>query len=289
MFVRLVALALALCAMPANAQAGEPDAVRGTFALQDRSATTVAYLSATPQTGEPLTVTLDIAFANASDARPITAFDVDMTKRLHLIAVGDDFATFLHVHPVLGASGHFTIRERFPKAARYHIYADCVPHGHQQQVFRFDVTVGSPEARLARHLAPSGHVVSAGPYRVSLDRTTLDVNGETRLVVHVREGGRPATDLHPYLGALAHAVFLNARDLTYVHVHPMKLGASDAMAGMSGMAGMDMSAPPLPDSAVSAPDMLLHVAVHEPGTYKLWLQFRGGGALHVAPFVLTAR
>jgi hypothetical protein len=253
--------------------------------------------------GEPLALALDIRFANAADARPITAFDVDMTKRLHLIAVGDDFVTFLHVHPTLAPNGHFTVVERFPKAGLYHVYADCVPHGHAQQVFRFDVTVGSPGARAARDVAPTGTVVSAGPYRVSLDRTTLDANGETHLVVHVRENGRPATDLHPYLGALAHAVFLNARDLTYVHVHPMKLGASGGasdmggMAGMSGMSGMtgasmpgmNTSAPPLPDSAVSSPDMLLHVAVHEPGTYKLWLQFRGGGALHVAPFVLTAR
>ncbi|MBD5636030.1 MAG: hypothetical protein IAI49_16295, partial [Candidatus Eremiobacteraeota bacterium] len=62
-----------------------------------------------------------------------------------------------------------------------------------------------------------------------------------------------------------------------------------------GMPGMDMTgaggaaATPLPENAPSSPDMLLHVAVHEPGTYELWLQFRGGGALEVAPFLLHAR
>jgi len=34
--------------------------------------------------------------------------------------------------------------------------------------------------------------------------------------------------------------------------------------------------------------MVLHVAVKEPGLYKMWLQFRGGKQLYVAPFVLRA-
>ena len=44
----------------------------------------------------------------------------------------------------------------------------------------------------------------------------------------------------------------------------------------------------LPDTAVSSPDMMLHVELREAGTYKLWLQFRGGSQLYVAPFVVTA-
>jgi len=54
------------------------------------------------------------------------------------------------------------------------------------------------------------------------------------------------------------------------------------------MPGMSMSATPMPDAATLPADMLLHVAVREPGRYKLWLQFRGGGRLHVAQFVLVA-
>jgi hypothetical protein len=60
-----------------------------------------------------------------------------------------------------------------------------------------------------------------------------------------------------------------------------------AMGEMS-MAHMDMHGPGLPDNAISSPDMMLHVELQEPGTYKLWLQFRGGSHLYVAPFVLTA-
>jgi hypothetical protein len=35
--------------------------------------------------------------------------------------------------------------------------------------------------------------------------------------------------------------------------------------------------------------MQLHVSAVPAGRYKLWLQFMGGGTLHVASFVLDAR
>jgi hypothetical protein len=77
-------------------------------------------------------------------------------------------------------------------------------------------------------------------------------------------------------------VFLNSKDLSYVHVHPMAVGKMS-------MQHMDMSGRGLPDNVASSPDMILYVELQEPGTYKLWLQFRGGGQIYVAPFVLTAQ
>jgi hypothetical protein len=197
---------------------------------------------------------------------------------------------------VLGADGHFTIDARFPAPALYHIYGDAEPAGVGQQVFRFDVPVADGRAVGERTLAPTGRGVAAGPYTVTLSTTTVSAGKDTDIRVHVLRDGQPARDLHPYLGALAHAVFLNARDLTYVHVHPAALNADgsssmagmdmSSMGGMSGMGGMDMA--PLPDTATTSPDMLLHVVLREPGTSKLWLQFRGGTELHVAAFVITA-
>ena len=55
---------------------------------------------------------------------------------------------------------------------------------------------------------------------------------------------------------------------------------------MGGMSGMEM--PDLPDGAKVAPAMMMRVIAPVTGTYKLWLQFRGGNTLYVAPFVLTA-
>jgi hypothetical protein len=217
---------------------------------------------------------------------------------LHVIVVSDDFKQFLHIHPVLGPDGHFTIEQTFPEAALYHIYADGEPQGIGQQVFRFDIGIGGKVAAATRTLVPTGTKVVSGPYTVELSTTTIAAGKDAPIAVHILRAGKPATDLHPYLGALAHAVFLNARDLTYVHVHPMPLGSDSMgsmpgmdMSSMPGMSGMDMSGmdmKPLPDSATSSPDMRLHLVLRERGTYKLWLQFRGGTSVYVAPFVITA-
>jgi hypothetical protein len=109
---------------------------------------------------------------------------------------------------------------------------------------------------------------------VTLARTTLVASRPQTLDLSVSENGRPASDLHTYLGAAAHAVFINTSTLAYVHVHPMVRGASMSM-GMSGPAGpsMRMALPALP-----------------PGVYKLWLQFRGAGnQVFTAPFTLLSR
>jgi hypothetical protein len=269
-----------------------PQIVPGVYALPVGTAKALASMDVRPAAGDPLERKLDISLGD--DTKTIRRYDIDMTKYLHLIIVSDDFRTFLHVHPVLHANGHFTIAQRFPRPTLYHIYADCEPAGIGQQVFRFDLDLGAtPATGTARDLAPTGNVAVAGPYRIALSTTDVEVGTETHIRVHVTRNGKPARDLHPYLGALAHAVFLNGSDLRYAHVHPMAIGAS--MAGMD-MGGMDMSAgsmqmsmPSLSDRDTSSPDMELHVAVRESGTYKLWFQFRGGNALHVASFVLTAR
>ncbi len=96
------------------------------------------------------------------------------------------------------------------------------------------------------------------------------------LTVHTLEDGRPDYDLHPCLGILVHAVFLNGKDLSYVNVHPLPLGAAYPVQRS------------LLDESRSSPDRMLHIEPGEPGTYKRWLQFRGGRKLYVAPFVLTA-
>jgi hypothetical protein len=63
------------------------------------------------------------------------------------------------------------------------------------------------------------------------------------------------------------------------------------MAGDMMSMPMDMSKPmpELPDGASVSGEMMLHIALWEPGTYKLWLQFRGANdKLYVAEFTILA-
>lgn len=271
-------------------------ALSGTFALQAGRSQTQGHMVATQIGTSPLDQRLDL-WLTREPSQTVSHYDVTMTKYLHLIAISDDLTTFLHVHPTLDDDHHFRIDMQFPREGLYHLYADDEPDGIGQQVFRYELRVGS-RLEQGRSLVPTGSQVTAGPYRVALGATRLRVGSENELAVHITKNGNPANDLHPYLGALAHAVFIAAGDLSYAHVHPMPLRDSktSGMPAMNGMPAMSASgdmrsaaAPkPLSASQTSSPDMLLHVRVREAGMYKLWLQFRGSDGLYAAPFVVTA-
>jgi len=239
----------------------------GTYALQAGVPATTASLQVTPLAGDRVRFDITVRRRGAI----VNEFDLDMTKRMHVIVVSDDFRTFAHLHPRALPNGHMVVEMPAPPGA-YHVYADSEPHDVGQQVFRFDVGTAQP-----RSLLPSPSAYAVGPYVVRLSTLRLRAGVENRVALTITKGGAPAHDLQPYLTAAGHAVFLNARDLTYVHVHP-------SVAGMP-MRGMDMS-----DEAPQAgPNLTLHANVREPGTYKLWFEFRGGAALYTAPFTVTVR
>lgn len=258
------------------------EVLKGVSALQGGTTQTQGFLRATPANGDPLTEQLDVWMTLPHLTTPINHYQVEMTKPLHMIIVSDDFKKFFHIHPTL-SGGHFRITQKFPTPGTYLVYADALPNDMNHQVFCFKLEVGHASAPSPRTLPNTGMGVQVGPYEVDLSTVRIHSGRMEMVDVSVLENGKPAKDLHPYLGAPAHAVFLNTKDLSYVHVHPMG-------ADMMNMA-MDMSKPmpELPDNASVSGDMMLHIALREAGTYKLWLQFRGANdKLYVAEFTIQA-
>jgi hypothetical protein len=263
--------------------------LKGSFAFQGGKAITEGHLRMTTIGANPLQERLEIWMTPTNSSAPIRNYAVEMTQKLHVVIVSKDLETFLHIHPVLGPDGLFRIDQQFPSPGMYYLYADGEPNDGDHQVFRFDLTVSAAGVPKRPDLTPTGREVTIGPYTVDLSKAQLTAGGMDMIDVQILKGDMPAKDLHPYLGSPAHAVFLNSQDLSYVHVHPTPVGAMNMM-NMMGMSPSEMRkmSPDMPDSASSPPNMMLHVSVKEPGTYKMWLQFRGGDKLYIAPFVLKA-
>jgi len=231
--------------------------------------------------GSGLTRSLAIEERARRTGARVSAFNVDMQKRMHLIVVSDDLTEFLHIHPTLDSAGTFRITTTFPHPGVYHMYADAQPAGFGHAVFRFDVPVGVvARAAVARRFSPID-VATIGDYVVRLSTDRVKASVDTPVLISIMKDGEPASDLHPYLGAYAHIIAIGTADLSYTHIHAMDM---DAM-----MSGQPMgSGPGLSASAVVPATMDVHVTLPHPGLYKVWVQFIGGSRLYAAPFVVEA-
>ena len=180
----------------------------------------------------------------------LRAFDTEQARRMHLVVVRRDLRRFQHLHPVQAADGSWSTPITLPDAGVYHAFADFTTAG-ERHTLGVDLFAPGRFAPLALP-QPSPTARSDG-YDVALDR---DPGGVLRFAV--TRGGRPVDDLQPYLGARGHLVMLRAGDLAYEHVHPL---ASGALAFDTGDA--------------------------QPGRYRLFVQFRHGGAVHTAAFTFA--
>jgi hypothetical protein len=263
-------IAWALAAMSVPAVAFAAAAQTGTFALVGGTPQITSKLTAVPAAGG--TAIKIQQFADGSTT-PIHDYAVDMQRTIHLITVRDDFSTFEHSHPAFNTTtGAFVETLKTVAGHRYYVYAETKPQGMSDQVFRFDVGSSAiPAVGVMRpHYPPSAPTVAAGPYTVTLSATSLPSSTAETLHITVDKAGHPANDLGLYLGAPAHCVFIATQSLQFLHVH----------AYVHQSSGMAM--------AVAGPSMSLDVPALGPGTYKLWIEFRGANyGLYTAPFTIA--
>jgi hypothetical protein len=284
-FAACVIASVAACVIASvAASVGTPEQ-RGVFALLGGTQKIASRLWVNHASGS--SVTLNIrqfaigAPAPGSDSTPIFDYEIDMQKLMHLVVVRDDFATFAHLHPTFDPKTG-TFLQRFTKQPnhRYYIYADTTPRGVGQQVFRFTIESDGPLATLRRPATASAATSFVAPYSVTISGTTLPANQARTLGLTILERGRPAADLSTYLGAAAHAVFINTATLTYVHLHPM-VGGSQTMA--MG-ANMEMSGNAKPQAG---PHLQMTVPALPAGIYRLWIEFSGANnRVYTAPFTV---
>ena len=183
--------------------------------------------------------------------RALRDFDVEQARRMHLIVVRRDLRRFQHLHPRLGSGGAWTVRLKLPEAGVYRAFADFRTGG-VRRTLGIDLFVpGSFEPLDVPAPAASA---SVDGYDVALDD-----HGAGRLTFAVRRDGRAVADLDPYLGSRGHLVVLREGDLAYDHAHPVD-GGQDEIAFETGS---------------------------EPGTYRLFLQFRHRGRIRTAAFTRT--
>lgn len=193
------------------------------------------------------------------DGEPVTAYEVEHEKELHLIVVRRDLTGFQHVHPVLDDTGVWRVPVDLAPGA-WRVIADFRPAGGEPLVLGTDLLV--PGEFRPEPLGADSLSAHTDGYDVTLGREVVDAGEETVLTATVTRGGQPVTDLQPYLGAYGHLVSLRDGDVGYLHVHP------DEDSGPGPAIAFDTEFPTA-------------------GRYRLFLDFRHGDQVHTVAFTVT--
>lgn len=219
--------------------------------------TAVTAPTATGTAGElALTIT-------GSDGNPVTDFELEHEKELHLIAVRADGQHFRHVHPEMDDDGTWTIPWQWEAAGSYRVFADFVPADTGEGI-TLDLGAGGWRLR-----ACTGDRAGHRDHRRRFRRCSegdLIAGSASELTITVTRDGEPVTALEPYLGAFGHLVALRDGDLAYLHVHPHG------------------DAPEVGDT--SGPEIVFEATAPTPGRYLLFLDFQIDGEVRTAPLVI---
>jgi len=195
---------------------------------------------------------------------PVTDYQTEHDKELHLIVVRRDLSGYQHLHPVRDASGTWTTTADLSRAGDYKVFADFAPTGAAGITLGTDIAVGGDYQPIP--LPPESTTASVDDYTVQMTGAAGAGEG-TMVSFHISLHGKPVTDLQPYLGAYGHLVALRSTDLAYLHVHP------------SGVPGDGHTA--------AGPDVAFHLTAPSAGAYRLFLDFKHSDKVRTAEFTVN--
>ena len=179
-------------------------------------------------------------------------FDVEHTKRMHVIVARRDLTGFQHVHPEQEPDGSWSLQLELDDPGSYRIFADF-SHEEEKTTLATDLRVDG-DADLRPLPAPAPTAISDGGYDVRLDAGRVKRGKEADLRFIISKDGQ-AIQPEEYLGAGGHLVALREGDLAFLHVHPTEDHAA-AFAATFPTAGK----------------------------YRLFLQFQHEGRIHTVAY-----
>lgn len=194
------------------------------------------------------------------DGATVTDFDTEHERDMHLIVVRRDFTGFQHVHPRMAADGTWSAPIDTSRAGSYRVFADFSTGGESATLGTDLQVPGSFEPEPLP--APAATAAAGDGYEVRIDAGHPHAGEEARTEFTITRDGEPIDRVEPYLGAAGHLVALRDGDLAFLHTHPT--GAPE-----------------------DADPIAFDVSYPSAGDYRLFLQFRHGGAVRTAAVTVT--
>lgn len=202
-----------------------------------------------------------------ADGKPVTQFQPEQTKLMHLYVVRSDLTGFEHIHPTMAPDGTWTANLTALQPGSFRIYTQfttTAPDGAPvTPVLSVPVTV--PGAATPVPLPAATPSTEVDGYTVAVN-ANVRAGADGELSLTFSRDGQPVTDLQPYLNTYAHVTAIHAGDLAFAHLHP------------SGTVNGDPGGPRL-DFRANLP---------QAGPWRLFIQFQTAGVLHTAQITVPA-
>ena len=215
--------------------------------------------------GQPTAFAFHITGPNNA---PITWFVADQTKLMHFYLIRSDLSGYQHIHPTMANDGTWTANLAALSPGNYRAYASFVTPDAQGKSIAFvlSVPLTAPGTAVTAPVPAVNPTTTADGYTLTLSGQPM-VGMSHALTLHVTQNGQPVTTLQPYLETYAHLSAFHAGDLAFAHLHPQ-----------GGIATTDNG----------GPDLTFEADFAESGTWRMYVQFQTGGALHAAAFTINA-
>jgi uncharacterized membrane protein len=230
-------------------------------------------LAADPTSSDPLK--LRLRFIPLQDGKVIPQLPIVHEHPLHLTIVSQDLSFFAHVHPIPRGDGSLEIEFPFPHPGPYLLFAEYMPIGQRDQIFRFPLAVATSELLTDADPPLELDAGDAKPIPGDPNMTAQLIcqprvptaGVHTMLIFHLADRGHPVIDLQDYMGAMGHCAIISQDTYSFLHCHPEQLVPCTA------------------DSR-GGPTIAFHALFPRPGRYKIWGQFKRGDRIVVADFVV---
>ncbi|MER6031382.1 hypothetical protein [Streptomyces sp. NPDC001851] len=214
----------------------------------------------------PAGQTADYRFTvTGPDGKPVTAFAVDQTQRMHFYAIRSDLTGFQHLHPTMARNGTWTAPLAALQPGTWRLYASFTPDNGvgKGKDFVLSRTVKVPGTAMPSPLPKASDTATVDGYSVTVKGEPM-AGMAHQLTATVAKDGKPVTDLQPYLDTYAHLTAFHQDNLAFAHLHP-----TTKVNGDHG-----------------GPTLNFHAEFAQSGDWRLFLQFQTGGKLHTAALTL---
>jgi hypothetical protein len=186
---------------------------------------------------------------------PLDDLQVEHERLIHVIGVRDDLGEFFHIHPLKTGPGTWLVTHTFTNGGNYKIWCDVKYQSVSYGIAHPPLTVSGKIGATGTPLEVKEHATVAG-YDIALTHSEPLAIGKTNVLQFViRDGKGNPIQTENYLGAPMHLVLIRDDLSVYLHAHPEHREFVD-----------------------SIDPIRFFELFPQPGTYKLFAQFRPKGS-----------